>query len=259
MDDQVNQDQVIETQDTPVAGELEADHPAEVTPEVAKPGGEKKETPKETAPKAEVKPVKTFTEEEAEARATEREAKVTSELQRQKADVEAQLNRARYAEQIRLAQIAEADELAKDRAQVEAGYIGEDVVQQRQQARQVTKQLFQQVQGIHGVVQQLRTEGESLGMALAVYHTAKEAAKEDGLTEFQTIELFDQLMKEGKYTSPDQVKGKVATLRLKKVKEALKAATVVPEKFDPGPTGSSGATKTEDQRLKERYPSMSKI
>ena len=227
MVDQEIQDQVIETKEPLEAVTLDTEHPAEVTPDVEKPGGEKKET----APKP-----KTFTEEEA----TAREAKITSELQKKNADIEAQLNRLRMEEQIRQTQQAEAAELAKDRQQVEQGFIGEDVVQQRQQARQYTKQLVQQAQGIQGVVQQLRTEGESLGMALAVYHTAKESAKEDGLNEFQTMELFDQLMKEEKYTSPDQVKGKVAMLRLKKAKEALRAATITPESFDKGPSVSGG-------------------
>jgi len=223
------QDQVVEVRETPVAGELSADHPTDVTPEVEEPGGEEKETPKkEAAPK-------TFTEEEV----TEREAKITSDLQKQKAEAEGQLNRLRYEEQIRQVQQAEAAALAQDREQAEQGYIGEDVVQQRQQARQATKQLVEQAQGLHGVVQQLRTEGEMLSMVTTIYHVAKEAAKEDGLSEFQTIELFDQLMKEGKYSSPDQVRGKVATLRLKKVKEALRAASIIPENFDHGAGASN--------------------
>lgn len=225
MADQETQGQVIETEVTPEPGPTEEGQVTEPVTEAPKPGGEK-EVIKQVAPK-----VKTFTE----AEVTAREAEITSTLQKQRAESEAQLYRLRMEEQIRQAQKAEDDATAQDKAQVEQGYIGEDVVEQRKQARQVTKQYIQQAQGIGQVVEQLRQEGEMLGMLSAVYHTAKDVAKEDGLNEFQTMELFEQLMRGERPKSPDQVKGKIAELRLKKAKEALRAATATSETFDKGP------------------------
>jgi len=233
---------------------------AEVTPAETQPGVTQVEVPptevrseQVTEPQKETKAVETKEKVYTQAEVEAARAEVMSAKDREIAEHRQLMARMVMERQIAEAQAAEAQVRARDNSDVESGLITTDEATQRQRARVYTSRLQQEAQQIFPVVHALRNEGEGIGMAVSVYHTVMEVAKEDKLNRFETIELFDKMMSGEKLTHPEQVKTKAANLKLAKAQEALRVAKTVPEKFDSGQ--GSGAV-SEEQSLKARYPTM---
>ena len=137
-------------------------------------------------------------------------------------------------------QQAEAQASAKDKADVEAGLITHDEASQRQSMRQQAAQLAQ-------MVKQLTPHAEQLGRI----KLANDLATEYGIN-------ADDLLKDTTIQTPVQMYAKAGKLAIAKREDALRKATAKPESYDKGPGTPPPGPKPDEQRLKERYPSMYK-
>jgi hypothetical protein len=230
MEVEKNQSQVAVV---PVEGEQPAVVPqADVQPATGEQPAKEttQETTPETAENPKVEIPKVVTEEEHnKAVATER--KLRAQAEQQLAQMRLQQETARQQEIERQAQ-------AHDLAEVENGNLTEPQAQARSQLRQQQAQLGQ-------IAQQIVQEKENNAREYAAKRIAKKYEVDDEL-----------LINDQNLIDPASMIEKAANLHINKLREELRKAQAKPEHFEKGPTAENSGPKSEDQRLKERYPTM---
>lgn len=180
-----------------------------------------------------VAPEKTFTEKEVK----EREAAIASKLQAETAQYQRMM--AQLAMQNQIAQ-AEQAVAVKDRQDVESGQITQQDADQRKILRQQSVVLQQHVR-------EQAQQGEILGRVTMAYDLGVEYGINPEI-----------LVKDSNITTPMQMMRKAAELAVAARDRKIKSLTVNPESYDKGPGTGGQSAQSEEENLRQRYPTMFK-
>ena len=189
---------------------------------------------------------KTYTEEEV-ARIREEQAAARREA------AQARQLAAQLAMQQEIARLQQEEEQAKakDMNDVESGLITQEEANQRAADRQKLRQLNE-------TIQKLTPHAEQLGRIKFANDVASELEKELAECGITSKLDVDALIQDESIKTPLQMREKAEKMARTLLKEALRKAKVKPETFDQGPGAAPPGPKTEEQRLRERYPTMFK-
>jgi len=227
---------VTEEQTQPQVEETQVEDQAgtDTLPEDVVPSQPEAETPAETQPGAETEP-RAYTQEEVsrmQAASDQENARLRRTLAER--DLRREMEE-RGAEEARLR--------AEEARAVQDGDMTEAEARQNQQRRHEDFVRGQERRRQVAAADQMITLAETeIGPLAQAYIEALEVAKEDGLSRFETMELFNEILKDERFTKPEQLTKKIQNIRLKRRDAALKAAKQKPETFDSGQMGSTGAS-----------------
>ena len=203
--------------------------------------------PGETQPEATTAPVEVLAPETPPAGKTYTEAEltqITSRLQADAAQHKQYAQRLAFEQQMAQVQAQEQQFVAKDAQAVEQGIITQEEADQKKAARAEIAQL-------QYAAQYQRAQAEESARVIVIDGLLKGFERDFGMKLNPDDFLGDKQLR-----TPDAVKQKALTIINTQLKAQLKAATVKTEHFDQGPGAGVPGPTSEQQKLKDRYPTM---
>ncbi len=180
--------------------------------------------------------------------------KETERLKAELSEVRRRENEAktRYAQMVLQQEIVrleqeEAQAQVRDKQAVENGDITQEQANANRQARWQHYQLQQRNARMQHILEQQSASAEANARII----TAQKIGQEWGLTNAQV----ETMIADKEVRNPVDMERKAARLAIGNERERTRTAGIRSESFDRGP-GAGSEVKAEEQRLKDRYPSM---
>ena len=146
-------------------------------------------------------------------------------------------------------QAKEERDLQKDRQDVAEGTISQAEATQRATTRQQHRELQWQTQMQQQQLGVLTQQAGKVAYIQAAHIIAGEVGKEEGLSETEVASLTKDLLTGDRLPNPQAMEAKALRIMNKRLRDAVRKASVKPETFVKGP-GSTGARMSDDAFLK---------